>query len=619
MADGSANASLEKRGGFSLKGCRQLRTGGGSRSGRYGPSLGSCRHHHPLTQFLPGLEGGNPFRRYRDRLTGFRITGPAGRTVIQAETAESADFNAVTVNQCCVDGTKNLCHRHFSIPLYELWETFSEQGDEFGAGHDEILPEVALRQAACFGMQVFPQGVEVLGSRASMNRRNVPTFMEERHMAHPNIVVQSSGATAAPTLLGQGPARIPTGGKIRAGIKVLTKKAAADPKAKAIYEQGVAAGQSFEQIERTIAEALPNLKTPLVPWNVPWFTVRAYDFPNPETAREILHAYGEDRGEGRHLYRFPVVFPSDYWQIVMPHELAAWGTHDKHYWSQYSADGRVRHCMCHAPVPVDDTGLRTIRLFGGRKTMVREDNDGLCEPESCREYQQRQCNLTGHFLFFIPGVRSISAFELHTNSYYAMNAAIQKFETVSFLRGGRISGFLDRQRTPFYLTKKLMEVAHIDEQGRAVRVPQWIIDLEAPVDVTALLRENDDTETALAQAQLATRVLQGGPVATNAASLRQEAADMQAKTGADATSAKGPPLRDGRPSLEQLMIRVQAYGIVPERFQAYADWRWGRGWKINPNGRAGAWDELERYRNDPQSYLDKIESEMQLVSRGRTA
>ena len=45
-------------------------------------------------------------------------------------------------------------------------------------------------------------------------------------MAHPNaqpvIAVQGSGAMAATTLLGQGPARIPTGGKIRAGIKVLT-------------------------------------------------------------------------------------------------------------------------------------------------------------------------------------------------------------------------------------------------------------------------------------------------------------------------------------------------------------------------------------------------------------
>ena len=93
-------------------------------------------------------------------------------------------------------------------------------------------------------------------------------------MAHPNTqptFTVPSGVFAAPvTLLGQGPARIPTGGKIRAGIKVLTKKAAEQPTAKAIYDDGVAAGQSFEQIERTIVKALPNLKTPLVPRNVPW-------------------------------------------------------------------------------------------------------------------------------------------------------------------------------------------------------------------------------------------------------------------------------------------------------------------------------------------------------------
>jgi len=70
-------------------------------------------------------------------------------------------------------------------------------------------------------------------------------------MAHPNaqpvIAVQGSGAMAAPTLLGQGPARIPTGGKIRAGIKVLTKKAAGEPKAKAIYEGAL---QKTEKIVR---------------------------------------------------------------------------------------------------------------------------------------------------------------------------------------------------------------------------------------------------------------------------------------------------------------------------------------------------------------------------------
>lgn len=406
-----------------------------------------------------------------------------------------------------------------------------------------------------------------------------------------------------PTVLGQVSARIPVGGKIRAGIKVLAGKAAAQPKAKALYEQGVAAGQNFDQIERAITEVLPQLKNPLVPRNVAWFTVRPQDFPNPGIAQQILDAYAEDRGEGRRLYRFPVVFPSDHWQTVMPHELAAWGAHEKRFWSAYSADGRSRHCMTHAPVPLDNTGRRTIRIFGGRKTIAREANAGLCDPENCAEYQQRQCNLSGRFLFFIPGIRSISAFELHTNSFYAMNAAIQKFETVGFLRGGRISGFLDRQRTTFFLTKRLMEVAHVDETGKAVRVPQWIIELEAPVDVTALLREREDDEAAIVQAQLATQVLEG------AAHRPAESVEV---IGDRAVT------RDDEPTLERLLEQAQARGIDPTRYQAYADRRWGSGWKLNPHGRRRAWDELvERYRNDPQGYRDKIDSELALADGGR--
>ncbi|HEY8709034.1 MAG TPA: hypothetical protein VIM34_13675 [Burkholderiaceae bacterium] len=192
-----------------------------------------------------------------------------------------------------------------------------------------------------------------------------------RSNAHAFITLNGS-STATSTVLGHSPARIPIGGKIRAGIKVLTRAAAEQPLACEIYDQGVAAGQSFDQIERAIVQAVPKLKAPLVPRNVPWFTVRAQDFSNPELARQIVGAYGEDRGEGRRVYRFPVVFPSDHWQTVMPHELAAWGVHEKRYWSEYSDDGRVRHCKCHAPVPVDDSGKRTIRLFGGRKPPAPE-------------------------------------------------------------------------------------------------------------------------------------------------------------------------------------------------------------------------------------------------------
>ena len=425
---------------------------------------------------------------------------------------------------------------------------------------------------------------------------------------HP-IVTLNGNAAIPPTVLGGNPARIPTGGKIRAGIKVLTKRAAELPLAREIYIEGVAAGQSFEQIERALAEALPELKVPLVPRNVPWFTVREQDFPNPAIARQIVETFGEDRGKGRRVYRFPVVFPSDHWQTVMPHELAAWGTHEKRYWSEYSADGRVRHCKCHAPVPTDDSGKRTIRLFGGRKTMLREDNQGLCEPEACHEYQHRQCNLSGRFLFFIPGIRSISAFELHTNSFYAMNAAIQKFETIGFLRGGRISGFLDRQRTPFYLSKRFMEVAHIDDEGRPVRVSQWIIELEAPVDVAALMRDGEDDEAAIEQAQSASQVLMDrGDIPASGDPVAAEPAE-QAVTPSLA-------MRCAEPSLDKVLAGAQAFGIGADRYEHYAGLRWGPGWKLNPHGRRRAWDELERYRNDAAGYLDKIESELQLLSRG---
>ncbi|WP_326533677.1 recombination directionality factor [Pseudorhodoferax sp.] len=416
------------------------------------------------------------------------------------------------------------------------------------------------------------------------------------------VVTVQGGSLALHTLLGQGPARIPTGGKIRPGIMVLTRRAADLPGAKDIYTVGVAAGHSFEQIERALLEANPHCKTPLVPRNVPWFTVRAGDFSNPEIAAQILDAYGEDRGHGRRLYRFPVVFPSDHWQTVMPHELAAWGAHEKRFWSQYSADGRVRHCMRHAPVPVDDTGRRTIRIFGGRKAVQREANGGICDPEACPEYQAKQCNLTGRFLFFIPGIRSISALELPTSSFYAMSNAVQRFQAIAQMRGGRISGFLGPGRASFFLTKVQRDVPHIDEHGRAVRVPQWIIELEAPVDVTALLRDQEDDETAIRQAMLATQILEGADALCDA---------EVAQPGADAGAAPRASDPD-EPTMDRCVAKATAMGIDPKRFQDYAARRWGSGWSEQLRCRRSAWDELARYGNDPGGYRDKIDAELHL-------
>ena len=75
-------------------------------------------------------------------------------------------------------------------------------------------------------------------------------------------------------------------------------------------------------------------------------------------------------------------------------------------------------------------------------------------------------------------------------------------------------------------------------------------------------------------------------------------------------------MRCAEPSLDKVLAGAQAFGIGADRYEHYAGLRWGPGWKLNPHGRRRAWDELERYRNDAAGYLDKIESELQLLSRG---
>ena len=422
------------------------------------------------------------------------------------------------------------------------------------------------------------------------------------------------------TLLGQREPRIPTAGKIRAGIKVLTKKAASNPRVKAMYDDGVANNATFEAIERRIIEAFPGIDTPLVPKNVAWFTVRPNDFPNPVIAEQILTLYGEDRGDGvQRLYRFPVMFPADRWQAVMPHELACWSRSEKRYWSEYGADGHTRYCKMHAPARIDAQTHKVLRTFGGRAHQLRPENDGRCDPELCPEFQNRLCNLNGRFIFYIPGIKSLDAFELQTNSFYALSRAIERFETIAFLRGGRLAGFLDRHHTPFFLTKKLREVSHIDlKTGQPVRSAHWIIELEAPVDVSALLIENERDDT-IKMAEEAVRTLNGqtGP-RTNPAT--QAIADHQAESddthvfdmpvdSSPMPACEDPPERPVADTAPVYAL-VAEYRIPVERFDTYADRSWGAGWRRNVRGCARVLAELENYRGAPDALIERIASEL---------
>jgi hypothetical protein len=436
----------------------------------------------------------------------------------------------------------------------------------------------------------------------------------------------NSPALSAPaipiTLLGHREPRIPTAGKIRAGIKVLTKKAASNPHVKALYDDGVESNATFDEIERQIIDAFPGIENPLVPKNVAWFTVRPNDFPNPALADQILTLYGEDRGDGiRRLYRFPVMFPADRWQAVMPHELACWSRNEKRYWSEYGSDGYTRYCKMHAPARIDQRTRRVVRTFGGRGTQLRPENDGRCDPENCPEFQGRQCNLTGRFVFYIPGIKSLDAFELHTNSFYALSRAIERFETIAFLRGGRLAGFLDRRHTPFYLTKKLREVSHLDPKtGQPVRSAHWIIELEAPVDVSALLIEHD-RDSAIQLADDAVRALQGEPPQAQCLSdvppnsvptARAESCDTTQDTEPTRTviGNGGPSSATPEVATGAIYALAAELGVSQERLDAYADWHWGVGWRRNAQGCARVLAELEHFRPDPQAFIDKIRAEI---------
>ena len=438
---------------------------------------------------------------------------------------------------------------------------------------------------------------------------------------------------AAPSIIGSTPLRFPIGGKIRPGIKVLTQAAERDDEAKKIYEAGLNAGRSFEEIEVEIARAVPGLRYPLVPKNVPYFTVRGGDFAMPEVAALILEKFGEERGDGvRRLYRFPVVFPADAWQAIMPHALMCYGASQLKYWSEYSPDGRERYCMTFDRVPIDSAGKRAIRIFGGRKHVTRPENDGRCDPEGCTEYQSKQCNLTGRFIFLIPGIPSLNAIELATNSFYSMNAARQTLETVGFLRGGRISGFLDG-RTSFWLTKTLHEVAMIGEDGQPRRVPQWLIELEAPVDPTRLLRIEGD-ETRFAQSEHAVAVLNGSvtspidpmtasqadPMTASATEVPEgrenpEHLDRPEPVDDSAASKQLPSATPGQDDpLGALYALVAGLKIPRDKFERYARKKYGAGWSRNVNGVKRVARAVDGFKANDNDFLAAIDAELDMFT-----
>lgn len=301
------------------------------------------------------------------------------------------------------------------------------------------------------------------------------------------------GPSGPRSLLDERPMRPPIIGTIRPGIKVLTRKARDNAEAVRIHDAMLAQGHSFEKIGAEI-ERKTSLRNPLVPKNVPWFTCRGSDFANPAIADDIVERYGEDRGDGngRRLWRFPVVFAFDDWLHNMPNELVTYAASGKKFFSEYGRDG-LRYCKTYGAVPRDERASRAKRVWGGRPIILRQDAaipDGRCDPHRCPEYQKGECNLSAAFYFAIPESRGLGLIKMPTTSIYVLQKAHAAMQTVALARG-RLVG------VEFTIGKQEVEISRIDpESGQAVRQKQWLITLDADLDMAGLL---DGTERARLQ------------------------------------------------------------------------------------------------------------------------
>ncbi|KAI3590442.1 hypothetical protein D9X30_4675 (plasmid) [Cupriavidus sp. U2] len=414
------------------------------------------------------------------------------------------------------------------------------------------------------------------------------------------------------SLLEERPMRPPIIGKIRPGIKVLTKAARDREQAVKIHDALLARGESFERIGAEITRAT-GIKTPLVPKNVPWFTCRGSDFANPAVADNIVQRYGEDRndGNGHRLWRFPVVFAFDDWLSNMPNQLVSWTKSGRQFFSEYGPDG-MRYCKMYAPAVRDERANRAKRAWGGRKIILRQDEaipDGICDPQECPQYQTGHCSLSASFFFAIPHISGLGLIEMPTTSIYVLQKAHAAMQTVAMARGGRLVG------VKFWMSKQEIEISRIDDTGMPVRQLQWLITLDAEIDIAALLDGSDRRPPALELAEQAVAMLEGDgevPLHVDAGATDDpHVGSSEVGVGQPAGPGVASSTEAGNQDLEsEYLDLVQRLGLNSEdgtrQLKAFATATFGRGWSKRDQDVQRFLDELRTALGNPMAFREQV-------------
>lgn len=94
----------------------------------------------PLAHFLAGLEERNALLIDGDMSAGARIAAGARGAMLDRESAEAAQLDAVTARECRYDLFENRIHNVLDIPLVQMRVVLGDTLNKFGFDHREIGP-----------------------------------------------------------------------------------------------------------------------------------------------------------------------------------------------------------------------------------------------------------------------------------------------------------------------------------------------------------------------------------------------------------------------------------------------------------------------------------------------
>lgn len=275
-------------------------------------------------------------------------------------------------------------------------------------------------------------------------------------------------------------------GQVDPGIQALTPAAIQNiENAQQIYDQGVEAGASFDSIMATLRQVNPKFtKRPLAPKNVPYFRVIQEDFAAPGAAEKIMELYGEDRGDGngRQLYSFPILLPSDDLDFFFQESFKAWKSKELFRWSSETPDGLK--CTRKQDITQDKSKRRR---WGQRPDEFIRD----CDPNDCDIFENGECEHYGTLYFWIYRIPGIGLIKMEFKSKNASHG-ISEIVELALSGLGSIKG--TRNGKPiFTISKTLENVSHVDwGKGSVARRRQYIIRMDASgIDMGEIMAQQE--------------------------------------------------------------------------------------------------------------------------------